>query len=206
MLVTPALWTYLLGRNTFYFIWRVLVCEPLFKAYCKKYGRGVRTGCFIHWIIGNGDILLGDYVVIDGKCSIAFAARFADRPTLEIGDRTEIGHDCRLVIGKRITIGRQTTISGGVTIMDSNGHPADPEDRTQRRPPSADDVRPVIIGDRVWIGMYSIVYPGVKIGDGSIVSAGSVVRTHVPPYSVVAGNPAKVMFRLKKPDATAKPS
>ena len=45
-----------------------------------------------------------------------------------------------------------------------------------------------------------MIFPGVKIGEGSVISAASIVRSHVPPYSVVAGNPAKVMFRLKKPE------
>ena len=57
-----------------------------------------------------------------------------------------------------------------------------------------------MIPDGVWIGRHCIIFPGVKIGENSVISAGSVVRTHVPSYSVVAGNPAKVMFRLKKTD------
>jgi acetyltransferase-like isoleucine patch superfamily enzyme len=84
--------------------------------------------------------------------------------------------------------------------MDSNGHDADPVTRWASKPPNPEDVRPVIIRDGVWIGKHCIIFPGVKIGEGSVISAGSVVRTHVPPYSVVAGNPARVMFRLKKPD------
>jgi acetyltransferase-like isoleucine patch superfamily enzyme len=66
--------------------------------------------------------------------------------------------------------------------------------------PDPEDIRPVIIRDNVWIGKRCIIFPGVRIGEGSVISAGSVVRSHVPAYSVVAGNPAKVMFRLKSPD------
>jgi acetyltransferase-like isoleucine patch superfamily enzyme len=84
--------------------------------------------------------------------------------------------------------------------MDSNGHDTDPALRWRHEAPRAEDVRPVIIRDNVWIGRNCIIFPGVKIGEGSVISAGSVVRSHVPPYAVVAGNPAKVMFRLKKPD------
>ena len=84
--------------------------------------------------------------------------------------------------------------------MDSNGHPADPAQRAAGEPPPEDEVRPVTIGDGVWIGVKCIVFPGVRIGNGSIISAGSVVRSHIPPYSVAAGNPAKVMLRLKKPE------
>ena len=50
-----------------------------------------------------------------------------------------------------------------------------------------------VVGNDVWIGMEAIVLPGIKIGDGSIVAARSVVSHDVPPYSIVAGNPGKVV-------------
>jgi acetyltransferase-like isoleucine patch superfamily enzyme len=195
----PLLWLFLVSREVYHFFVRVFICEPLFKAYCKKYGRRLRTDCHLHWVFGKGDIVLGDDVWLDGKISITFGARFADHPLLEIGNGTQIGHNCEFRIGKRISVGRNCNLSGGTLIMDSNGHPADPGPRWEGRPPDPEDVRPVVIQDGVWIGLRCIIFPGVRIGEGSIVSAGSVVRTHVPPYSVVAGNPAKVAFRLKKP-------
>lgn len=200
IIVKPLLWFFLFVRKNYYFAVRVFLCEPLFKAYCTKYGRNLHTGCYLHWIVGNGDIVLGDNVTIDGKCSIAFAARFSDHPTLQIGDNTGIGHDCSFTIGKLISIGRNCNLSGEIIIMDSNAHRTDPAARLAFEPPAPEEVRPVIIRDGVWIGRRCILFPGVKIGEGSVISAGSVVRSHVPPYSVVAGNPAKVMFRLKNPD------
>ncbi len=53
--------------------------------------------------------------------------------------------------------------------------------------------RPVRIGNNVWIGFDSVVLPGVTIGDGSIVGCRSVVADDVPPYTLVAGNPARVI-------------
>jgi acetyltransferase-like isoleucine patch superfamily enzyme len=194
------LWLFILTRAAYFFFVRVFICEPLFKAYCTKYGRNLRTGVYLHWVTGKGTIILGDNVWIDGKSGFAFASRFSDNPTLEVGDDSGIGHNCSFTIGKRITIGRNTNLSGDTIVMDCNGHTADPEKRWKHLPPEPDDIRPVTIGDGVWIGKGCIIFPGVKVGDGSIVSAGSVVRMHVPPYSVVAGNPARVMFRLKKPD------
>jgi acetyltransferase-like isoleucine patch superfamily enzyme len=203
IVVRPLLWLFLLVRNAYYFAVRVFICEPLFKAYCAKYGRNLHTDCYLHWISGKGDIIIGDNVTLDGKSNIAFAARFSDQPTLQIGDNTGIGHGCSFTIGKLISIGRNCTLSGEITIMDSNGHDADPAARSARKPPKPEDIRPVIIRDEVWIGRQCLIFPGVKIGEGSVISAGSVVRTHVPPYSVVAGNPARVMFRLKKPDQSS---
>jgi acetyltransferase-like isoleucine patch superfamily enzyme len=200
IVVKPLLWLFLLVRKIYYFAVRVFICEPLFKAYCTKYGRNLHTDCYLHWITGKGDIVLGDNVTIDGKCNIAFAARYSDHPTLQIGDNTGIGHGCIFTIGKLISIGRNCNLSGDIVIMDTNAHRTDPEGRLALEPVAPEEIRPVIIRDGVWIGRQCILFPGVKIGEGSVISAGSIVRTHVPPYSVVAGNPARVMFRLKKPD------
>jgi acetyltransferase-like isoleucine patch superfamily enzyme len=200
VIARPLLWVFLLARTMYYFVMRVFICEPYFKAFCKQYGRNMHTAAHLHWITGKGDIIVGDNVSIAGKIGIGFATRFSDRPTLRIGDNTGIGGGCGFTIAKLIEIGRNCTLSGGIQIMDSNGHDTDPGSRWKHEAPQAEDVRPVFIRDNVWIGRHCIIFPGVKIGEGSVISAGSVVRSHVPPYAVVAGNPAKVMFRLKKPD------
>jgi acetyltransferase-like isoleucine patch superfamily enzyme len=199
VIVKPMLWAFLAVRSCWHFVLRVFVCEPIMKAYFKECGRNFRGDCHFPWISGNGDIIVGDNVEIDGMLYIHFGVRFKNRPTLIIGDNSGIGHDCRFVVANQIKIGRDCVISGNCWIADSNGHPADPADRLARKPPSADEVRPVVISDGVWIGRCCLIFPGVKIGTGSIVSGGSVVRGHVPPYSVVAGNPAKVVFRMKRP-------
>jgi acetyltransferase-like isoleucine patch superfamily enzyme len=203
VIVRPLLWLFVLLHKSYIHALRVFICEPLFKAYCTKYGRNLHTGRFIHWIQGKGEIILGDNVTVDGKCSIAFAARFSDHPTLQIGDYTGIGHGCSFTIGKLISIGQRCNLSGDIDIMDSNAHRTDLASRMAYQPPAPEEIRPVIIRDGVWIGKHCIIFPGVKIGEGSVISAGSVVRGHVPPYAVVAGNPAKVIFRLKKPDQTS---
>jgi acetyltransferase-like isoleucine patch superfamily enzyme len=195
--VRPLLWAFVAVREVWHFLKRVLICEPLFKAYCERYGRNLRTGTHVHWVQGRGAIIVGDDVWIDGKSTFTFAHRFADRPTLWIGDHSGIGHGCTFVVGKSISIGRNCWISGEDLLIDSSGHSADFLARRAGQPPPADEVREIVIGDDVWIGVRCIIFPGVRIGSGSVVSAGSVVRTHVPPYSVVAGNPARVVFRLK---------
>jgi acetyltransferase-like isoleucine patch superfamily enzyme len=205
IIARPLLWVFIAARSCWHTLLRVFVCEPIFKAYFTRYGRRFRADCHIPWIDGRGDIFVGDNVIIGGKLSITFGARYSDHPTLRIGDNTEFGHDCMLAIGKQITIGCNCLLSGGIWIADSNGHPSNVADRVARKPPANDDVRPVVIGDGVWIGRHCLIFPGVKIGAGSIVSAGSIVRGHIPPYSVVAGNPAKVVFRMKPPPIRENP-
>jgi acetyltransferase-like isoleucine patch superfamily enzyme len=195
----PALWTFRTARGLWFFLYRVLVCEPLFKAACRQCGHGVRTDVFLHWIQGRGNLDVGDHVLMDGKCSITFASRYAPDPTLTIGDHTGIGHGCRFVVGKRITIGRHCRVAGDVWMFDSSGHPIDPEARRAGSAASAADVRPITIGDNVWVGGRVIIHPGVTIGDHSVISAGAVVMSDVPAHAVVAGNPARAVMGTARP-------
>ena len=196
VLVKPMLLSFLLFRTIYYAFLRLFVCEPLFKAYCKSYGRNVRTGSFVHWVQGKGDIVIGDNVEVRGKCDFNFAARFTARPELVIGSNTNIGHSCSFAIGKSIRIGDDCLIAGETLMFDSSGHPSDPTARLARLPPPDGEVKPIKIGNNVWIGTRSIVTPGVTIGDNSIVSAGSVVIGDVPANTIVAGYPARKIGAL----------
>ena len=201
VLLKPIVWMYLLVNGCYRFLKRVFVAEPFFKAHCRKYGRNVHTGIYLHWIAGKGDIILGDDVTFDGKLSITFASRFSDCPTLEIGDGTDLSHGCSLTIGKRITIGKHCMIAAGSWLFDSSGHSTDPASRLANLPPAPEEVKPITIGDNVWIGRHSMIFPGVTVGEGSVISAGSVVMVDVPPYTVVAGNPARRIASLTPPPA-----
>jgi acetyltransferase-like isoleucine patch superfamily enzyme len=206
VLIKPVLWLFLAVRAVYYFGKRVLVCEPLLKAYCKQYGRRLRADVFIPWVQGRGDIVLGDDVLIDGKLNVRFAARFASRPVLAVGNGTTIGHNCAFTVGKRITIGRQCHVASDVWVFDASGHPTDPAQRLAGFPPADEHVKPVVLGDNVWVGRRCIIFPGVTIGAGSVVSAGSVVMGDVPPNTLVAGNPARRVAALRDPSIGSSPA
>lgn len=203
VLVRPYLWLFLALRGTLFFLRRVLVAEPLFKAYCTRVGRGVTTGVHVPWVQGSGELVVGDHVRISGKIAISFAASFTRRPRLEIGDHSDIAHDTRFVVGREIRIGRHVEVAGGVTFRDSGGHPTDPELRRQGRPPDPDEVRPVVVHDHAWIGTGALIMPGTEIGEGAIVSAHAVVSGKVAPFSIVAGNPARRIGMLEPARANA---
>jgi len=196
VLTRPVLQLFLQARSIYYFLIRVLICEPLFKAYCASYGRNVRTGAYLHWVMGEGDIIIGDDVLIDGKSDFTFAARYSENPTLIIGDHCFIGHGCGFTVGKRITVGSHCLISGGVRMFDASGHPTDPVARRAGLPTPPDMVRPIVIGDNVWIGANATICPGVNIGEGSVVATESVVTKDIPPHTLVAGNPARQIRNL----------
>ena len=205
VVVWPLLCGFIAARSVYYFLKKKLICEPCLKAYCTSYGRRLRTGVFLPWVEGAGDIHLGDGVYFYGKLSIAFALRFSERPSLTIGDNTGFGHDVTFAVGKSITIGRNCLISSRTMIVDSGGHPVDPLLRLAGLPPLPEEVRPVTIEDNVWIATGSIILPGVTVGEGSVISAGSVVRRSVPPYCLVMGNPAKILAPLPRSEPGESP-
>lgn len=206
VLFRPILLAFLLVRGVYYFGLRVFISEPLFKAYCERYGRNVRTGTYLHWVQGNGAIILGDDILIDGKCTITFAARFVNRPTLTVGNNTGINHGCTFVIGKAITIGSNCRIATGVQMFDSNGHATNEQARVRDAAPRAEDVHPITIGDNVWIGRNAIIGPGVTIGEGAVIAAGAVVLTDVEPFAIVGGNPAGKMGTTRARTPRPEPS
>ena len=172
--------------------------EPLFRSQCAAVGAGFRMER-LPYITGRGRIVLGNNVFLSGKSGIGFSNRLVAEPSLAVGDNTFIGHDCRFAVAEAVTIGRHCLLAGGVSVRDCDGHPLDAARRRAGEPTPPEGVRPVTIGDDVWIGAGATVLKGVTIGDRSVVAAGAVVTKDVPPDSVVAGNPARVVKALAAP-------
>ena len=117
-------------------------------------------------------------------------------------------HGARIVCDAEVEIGDYTLISWNVVLMDTYRVPLDPAERRRelervpgRRPrylAGGAPARPVRIGRNVWIGFDACVLPGVTVGEGAVVGARSVVTEDVPPYTVVAGNPARVIRTLEE--------
>lgn len=120
------------------------------------------------------------------QCCVQMHCRFLHGPGLKLGERCVINHGSCLD-GRRfpILVGNDVSIGPEAAIL-TLGH--DPQS-----PDFNDRGGAVVIGDRVWIGFRAIVLPGIKIGEGAIVGAGSVVTRDVPPFTIVAGNPARII-------------
>ncbi len=193
LLLRPLLALFIGLRAFWHWVRRVFVAQPIFRAYCTEAGPGLRTDIYVHWVQGQGRLVLGNRVQVSGKCSFSFASRYADDPTLEIGDDVWIGHGCAFTVAQRITIGRHTLVASEVRIMDASGHPMDPDARRQGLPTPAEKIRPVTIGENVWIGTRVIILPGTSIGDNTVIQAGAVVSGSIPPNVLVGGNPAQIL-------------
>jgi len=128
------------------------------------------------------------------------------RGHVKLGDYALV-HGARIICDSEIIIGDYSLISWNVVLMDTYRVPLDLLDRRRelelvptRQPRlAAADVpaRPIHIQRNVWIGFEACVLPGVTIGEGSVVGARAVVAEDVPPYTVVAGNPARFIRRLE---------
>lgn len=191
VLVRPLMFLYVALREAWNFFLRVFICEPIFKAYCAKVGRKVRTGPFIQFVQGAGHIEVGDDVVFYGKSSFIFASRYSDTPMFSVGRHSRIGHNCTFTVGREVRIGEYCQMAGDVVIFDASGHPSEPAARERGEPAPLDTVKPVIIERNVWIGRAAMIFPGVTIGENSVIGARAVVTSSVPPNSFMMGNPAR---------------
>jgi len=116
-------------------------------------------------------------------------AYFGSGSGLRVGSRSQIGHNSRIDHG--VVIGEDVLMGPDVVIM-SGGHAyLDPDIpiNLQGTVPS----RTITIGDDVWIGTRVIILPGVEIGKGAVIGAGSIVTKNIPDFAVAVGNPARVV-------------
>lgn len=109
-----------------------------------------------------------------------------------VGDNFFLNVNGKLMDSGKITIGNNVFIAPNVCII-TEEHAMDVEQRIQ----GLEYTHPVTIGDNVWICAGALVLPGVTIGEGSVIGAGSVVTKDIPAHCLAVGNPCKVIRKLK---------
>ena len=188
-------WLHVSLRETLILLLKFFWYEPLFRSQCRSVGSSFHMEK-LPYLNGTGDIVIGNNVRLSGKPQISFNNRLSERPELIVGDHSFIGHGCAFAVAGSVRIGSHCLLAGGVTVADNDGHPLDADRRRRGEPVSADQVKPIVICDDVWLGRGATVLKGVTIGRGAVVGAHAVVTRDVPAHAVVAGNPARV---VKKP-------
>lgn len=108
---------------------------------------------------------------------------------IKIGKNVWVQQDCTFFDRGGIEIGDDVYIAPKVNLITLN-HMMNPYER------STTVAKPIKIGNRVWIGIAATILPGITVGDNSVIAAGAVVTRDVPPDTVVAGNPAKVIKKI----------
>ncbi|WP_307189114.1 acyltransferase [Massilia putida] len=151
---------------------------------------------------------------IAGNDCIMYCQAFfeSEQGAIEIGDRVYIGGGTQLISRSGIKIGNDVMISWGCTVYDHDAHSIDYRSRMEDHAGhlrswssgnllngknwSTVKTAPIVIEDHVWLGFDVVVLKGVTIGEGAVVAARSVVTSDVPPWTVVAGSPARVVRQI----------
>lgn len=156
--------------------------------------KGFPQVCFIKNTVSDPNIIIGDYTYYDDLVDSEDFERNVLYHYPFIGDKLIIGRYCAIATGVRFIMnGANHRLDGLSTYpfdIFANGW--------ERVAPSPDDLPykgDTVIGNDVWMGYESLVMPGVRIGDGAVVAARSVVTSDVDPYTIVGGNPAKLIRR-----------
>ena len=151
-----------------------------------------KTSCFIKNVITAPNIIVGDYTYYDDALA---PTEFEKNNVLfnypEFGDKLIIGKFCSIASGTKFIMGSANHRLGSVTTYPFNVFGGSWQENTPDHMSQLPFKGDTVIGNDVWIGRESIIMPGVKIGDGAIIAAYSVVTKDVEPYSVVGGNPTR---------------
>lgn len=148
----------------------------------------------------RANIIIGDGSMIRGLITTTGNGR------IKIGERLYVGGGTHIGAVECISIGDDVIIAGNTHIYDNNNHPTDPSLRLGMSRSgdffgplwswAKSDHKAIVIEDNVWIGERCAILKGVHIGKGAIVGCNSVVTHDVPPYTIVAGNPARIVKEL----------
>ena len=135
------------------------------------------------------------------KCLIASGCRFAGIKNIELGNDVSLNNNvmilttrAKVIIGDHVMFGPNVVVVSGSHRIDILDKPMSQLTDADKLPENDKDI--IFEGDN-WIGANAIILSGVKIGQGSVVAAGAIVTKDTPPYSVVAGSPAKVIKMRK---------
>uniref|UniRef100_A0AB33JUS4 Acyltransferase n=2 Tax=unclassified Prevotella TaxID=2638335 RepID=A0AB33JUS4_9BACT len=176
--------------------------DKVFSAWIKKSLGYVGQNSFIHLgvSIGGGgekNITIGENCDIAGHTLLECWTKFNNQqftPRLVIGDNCHIGEYNHITAIDEVIIGKGV-LTGRYVLISDNNHGTTSFTDLQEEPIKrvVTSRGPVRIGDNVWIGDKVAILSGISIGEGAVIGANAVVTKDVPPYSVVAGVPAKVI-------------
>ena len=175
--------------------WQQFYVRRFLRPQFDALGRGHHFMRPWHVELFGAPITLGRYATViacaDARVRLCVWPHQDGEGLIRIGDYSLICPGVRISSACRVTIGHSVMMANRVYLTDSDWH--DLYDRT-----APGRGAPITIGDNVWLGDSALVCKGVTIGDNSVVGAGAVVVDDVPPDSVAAGNPARVVKTLDR--------
>lgn len=157
------------------------------------YPNEYKTSCFIKNVVKAQNISIGEYTYYDDINSIDFEKNNVLFNYPEFGDRLIIGKFCQIASGVKFIMGPANHRINSASTYPFNVLGKKWKEITKPHLSELPFKGDIIVGNDVWIGRESIIMPGVKIGDGAIIAAYSVVTKNVDPYTIVGGNPIKII-------------
>lgn len=153
------------------------------------------------WGGGQKQIFIGENTIVQSHCILGCWLKYAGEefsPLIKIGNNCNIGEHTHISAINNVTIGNGL-LTGRYVFIGDNSHGGFSKEEAEIPPINRKLVTKgeIVIGDNVWIGDKATILSGVKIGKGSIIGANAVVTKDVPPYTVVGGNPAKIIKQLE---------
>jgi acetyltransferase-like isoleucine patch superfamily enzyme len=143
----------------------------------------------------HGEISIGHLSEIHERVVLSAVGRpLEQNAQLSIGDFTTIWYGTVISVRHRVEIGRECAISWNCTIIDNDMHQLVIKDSDREKAESKPNY--VILEDHVWLGAGATVLKGVTVGHDSVVAAGAIVTNDVPPFTLVAGVPARPVRQL----------
>jgi acetyltransferase-like isoleucine patch superfamily enzyme len=138
----------------------------------------------------QGRAVFGHGFIADGYISTV-SVLVRENALLIVGDDVYMNYGVTIEACHEVRIGSHVLMAPLVSIIDDNRHETEPGAVLYKGP--------VVIGNNVWLARNVAVVPGASIGDGCVIAANSVVSTDIPPNSLAAGSPARVIRKLEVP-------
>ena len=171
-----------MNKDTIEFLWSLLKGK-FYTCKFSKCGNRLAIHGKLRLHFSNAQVEVADHVKIWPNVKLSVNGTAEEPARLVIGEGVSLGDRTEIHVGKEVTIGDHCVISWDCCILDRDYHCFNSE---------KENMRPVHIGNHVWIGCRCLICKGVTIGDGAVIAAGSVVTHDIPKHCLGAGVPCRV--------------
>ena len=204
--MSPLYSLYLVLKTLIASLMRILFWTPLLKGRAEKIGSNLNLYGGLPYISGPVRIIIGDNCRVSGQSTFTGRTCAKEAPLLIVGNNIDIGWMTTIAVGTKVELGDNVRIAGRALLAGYPGHPLAPKARALGLSETDDQVADIILENDVWLATGVSVMAGVRIGQGTIVAAGSVVTRDLPAMVLAGGIPAKVIRSISSAEKQVQPT